>query len=195
MNAIETWYNGTLYKSRLEAKWAVFMTLIGVKFQYEPEGYALSDGVWYLPDFWLPDMECWIEIKGQIPTEEEQRKMELLVEDSQKNGYIFYGELPNYAFDYMWESDSAYVWKPEWIKEYGIGICFDHGHVFCQCPQCGKIGIQYMGRVERLACSCYDADKEKCFGISTPVLLKAYQTARNYRFEEEYAKAKQIAAT
>jgi len=37
----------------LEARWAVFFDALGIKYEYEAEGYDLG-GVWYLPDFWLP---------------------------------------------------------------------------------------------------------------------------------------------
>lgn len=47
---IETWYDGVLYRSRGEAKWAVFLTELGVKFSYETQGFD-TDGSWYLPDF------------------------------------------------------------------------------------------------------------------------------------------------
>lgn len=63
MKAIETIYKGYRFRSRLEARWAVFFDTLGVKWEYEKEGYDL-DGVWYLPDFWLPEQECWFEVKG-----------------------------------------------------------------------------------------------------------------------------------
>lgn len=60
---IETHYNGYRFRSRLEARWAVFLSVLGVKYEYEHEGYVLSNGDWYLPDFWLPELDCFVEIK------------------------------------------------------------------------------------------------------------------------------------
>ena len=77
MKAIETIYNGYRFRSRLEAKWAVFFDALGIPYEYEKEGYDL-DGTHYLPDFWLPVQQRWIEIKGQEPTAEELRKVDLL---------------------------------------------------------------------------------------------------------------------
>lgn len=54
MKAIETEYSGYRFRSRLEARWAVFFDAIGIKWSYEPEGYHLGDAGNYLPDFWLP---------------------------------------------------------------------------------------------------------------------------------------------
>ena len=48
---IETYYNGYRFRSRLEARWAVFFDALGVKYEYEPEGFKLPSGRMYLPDF------------------------------------------------------------------------------------------------------------------------------------------------
>lgn len=63
IKAIETIYNGYRFRSRLEARWAVFFDSLGVEYQYEPEGFVLNDGTPYLPDFYLPNQRMWIEIK------------------------------------------------------------------------------------------------------------------------------------
>jgi hypothetical protein len=63
IKAIETRWRGRLYRSRLEARWAVFMDTIGLKFVYEPEGYDLPDGTRYLPDFYLPEVRWFAEVK------------------------------------------------------------------------------------------------------------------------------------
>src|SRR5688572_12963133 len=68
MQPIETRYNGYRLRSRLEARWAVFLDTLGVKYEYEKEGFNLGGGTLYLPDFWLPDLECWIEIKPEAET-------------------------------------------------------------------------------------------------------------------------------
>ena len=60
---IETEYNGNLFRSRLEARWAVFLYELGVKYIYEYEGFILPGLGNYLPDFFLPDQSTWVEIK------------------------------------------------------------------------------------------------------------------------------------
>lgn len=66
---IETVYRGYRFRSRLEARWAVFFDALGVKWEYEPAGYHLSDGSRYLPDFWLPGFHLpsgtYVEVKPQ----------------------------------------------------------------------------------------------------------------------------------
>jgi hypothetical protein len=68
LKPIETRYKGYRFRSRLEARWAVFFDALGVAWQYEPQGFSLPSGN-YLPDFWLPNHKYWIEIKGEQPTD------------------------------------------------------------------------------------------------------------------------------
>lgn len=61
---IETIYNGYRFRSRLEARWAVFFDALGVEYDYEPEGFDLGDLGFYLPDFYLPENKWFVEVKG-----------------------------------------------------------------------------------------------------------------------------------
>jgi hypothetical protein len=77
IQAIETRYAGCRFRSRLEARWAVCLDHLGIKWQYEPEGYdvggrlSMGDERWgYLPDFWLPELNAWAEVKGRLTDEE-----------------------------------------------------------------------------------------------------------------------------
>src|SRR5690349_16214156 len=70
IKAIETQYRGYRFRSRLEARWAVFFDAQGLRWEYEPEGFDLPSG-WYLPDFRLLGTgwgrydpgELWVEVK------------------------------------------------------------------------------------------------------------------------------------
>jgi hypothetical protein len=93
---IQTVYNGYRFRSRLEARWAVFFDAIGMKYEYEPEGYDLGDGVRYLPDFYLPDYNCFAEVKANEPTEAELDKMSrlvLLTEEHNDSSQVYYNYL------------------------------------------------------------------------------------------------------
>lgn len=61
---IETVYNGHRFRSRLEARWAVFFDAVGIRYEYEPEGFKLSNGTKYLPDFYFPNYRYYAEVKG-----------------------------------------------------------------------------------------------------------------------------------
>ena len=65
IKAIQTEYAGCRFRSRLEARWAVFFDTLGVDWQYEPQGYE-GNGVRYLPDFLLPEWDLFVEVKGEL---------------------------------------------------------------------------------------------------------------------------------
>ena len=64
---IETNYKGCRFRSRLEARWAVFFDNLGIEWEYEPEGFELPDGTRYLPDFYLPKEMAYVEVKAPRP--------------------------------------------------------------------------------------------------------------------------------
>jgi hypothetical protein len=81
IKSIQTRYAGCHFRSRLEARWAVFFDHAGISWEYEPQGYVIEpyashntdaganiSGPYgptpYLPDFLLPDCGTWIEVKG-----------------------------------------------------------------------------------------------------------------------------------
>lgn len=69
ITAIETRYAGYAFRSRLEARWAVFFDKLGIPWKYEPQGYVVA-GQPYLPDFWVGDEDgCWVEVKGTLDRE------------------------------------------------------------------------------------------------------------------------------
>ena len=75
IKAIETHYNGYRFRSRVEARWAIFFDEIGIEYQYESEGFDM-DGIRYLPDFYIPSLNRWFEIKGKPLSVEEIKKCE-----------------------------------------------------------------------------------------------------------------------
>ena len=65
----------------------------GIAWQYEPRRFKLS---WctYLPDFYLPELDVWVEIKGYM-TEEAQRKIDSFRSETGKTlSLIYCSELP-----------------------------------------------------------------------------------------------------
>ena len=67
IKAIETVYKGYRFRSRLEARWAVFFDALGIEWEYEKEGYDLGELGWYLPDFEIKlsnGDEWFVEVKG-----------------------------------------------------------------------------------------------------------------------------------
>lgn len=71
---IETRYKGYRFRSRLEARWAVYFDALGIDFEYEKEGYDLGELGLYLPDFWLPQVGMFAEVKPVRFSEVERSK-------------------------------------------------------------------------------------------------------------------------
>jgi hypothetical protein len=111
VKAIETKWKGYRFRSRTEARWAVFLSALDVAFEYESEGVMLPSGP-YLPDFRLrrfpgtPALGCqdvWLEIKGTGPTHEERfRCADLAVETG--NIVLLAEGAPDYA-EQVWLFD------------------------------------------------------------------------------------------
>ena len=57
-------YNDIVFRSATEARWAMYFDEMGIKYKYEPCYIALAEiNQSYLPDFYLPDLKMYIEIK------------------------------------------------------------------------------------------------------------------------------------
>src|SRR5689334_2954481 len=127
---IPTLYHGTEFRSRLEARWAVFFDMLGLTWLYEYEGFALSSG-YYVPDFWLPEKSLWVEIKPKAPSLEECLSCEQLADVSGHKVILQFGtiEVPEAG-----ESQSAICYFPSGGEDYP--------YLWCECPWCGKIGIE-----------------------------------------------------
>jgi len=134
--AITTRYAGYAMRSRLEARWAVFFDHLGVKWEYEPEGFELGNGLRYLPDFWLPDWKMWVEVKpSAIDAVTREKARRLVAQTGQpiyctegmpdRNGVIFYSRDGG---DTVLESPAyAYFGVKDWRVVLGFGwVSPDH---------------------------------------------------------------------
>lgn len=86
IKAIETHHNGYRFRSRAEARWSIFFDTLGLRWEYEPEGFDLGEHGWYLPDFFLPDVDegTWVEVKPDSDPDvrtKVDRRMDLYDED------------------------------------------------------------------------------------------------------------------
>lgn len=78
MQALETVYNGCHFRSRLEARWATVFDALELRWEYETEGFDLEAAGWYVSDFYLPDVQRWVEIKPVRPTPQDIAKAQAL---------------------------------------------------------------------------------------------------------------------
>lgn len=172
IKAIETSYAGCLFRSRLEARWAVFFDTLGITWKYEPQGYELPSGP-YLCDFYLPDVNggTWMEIKGTEPTVHELHLAEDLASATGQVVLIAIGDVPR---DPWAQAESMY---------YFSSGNMDWHYMWCICVHCRKFGAAFEGRAARLHCGCYGPYDDKGYNSDDPRLLQAYEAARSARFE------------
>ena len=70
MSSIDTEYKGYLFRSRLEAKWAIFLDMLGEDWEHEAESFNVGGGFQYLPDFRVRNL--WLEVKPKEPLSERE---------------------------------------------------------------------------------------------------------------------------
>ncbi len=93
IKAKPTKYCGVQFRSKTEAKYTALFNRFDEPWTYEPQRFNLPSGS-YLPDFFLPRLNAWVEIKGVEPTHLEIRLCEELYEYTGKDVYIAYGWPP-----------------------------------------------------------------------------------------------------
>lgn len=172
LKAIPTLYRETTFRSRLEAKWAVFYSSLGIEWRYEPEGYDL-DGTYYLPDFYLPEIGIWLEKKGTVRGQVEStlRKAMLLSLASRQTVLLFVGDVSYETGALAFFSDrdeSRYDGPVYWIE----------------CPECHRLGYGDTQHCRCLFCGVQRrvASRRAMQMRTTPRLLQAYTAARSARF-------------
>jgi len=63
---------GQYFRSSWEANIARYFNFIGIKWNYEPKRFYYDDFS-YLPDFYLPSFQAWIEVKAIVSKEAEKK--------------------------------------------------------------------------------------------------------------------------
>ena len=205
IKAIETVYNGYRFRSRLEARWAVFFDAAGIPYEYEQEGFELSDGTRYLPDFYLPSYDWYVEVKPP-----REGAGEDLVRASKFVGekikvLLLLGNIPTKKDIELWHYYALYF-NPLRGKVLAERCCFDAVLTEAQDSYCGLeistwLGVdrerpRNMYQVSRWPedvltaihdreiggefpfCETFADDKERI-----KMLAKPYEKARQARFE------------
>jgi len=165
-------YDGFRFRSKIEAQWYVFFKTLGVDVHYEPETIALErfDGkiTNYLVDYYLPDLDAYVEIKlSTCPTHEESMKCYLLAQQTGKDCFLFYETIGKKNMNgYLYEGGSG-MFRPlqRWT----------------QCPKCSSFGITSQGRVGMLSCGCCK-DDELLTNSESYAIKEAVDVVRAERF-------------
>jgi hypothetical protein len=129
---LETYYRHWKFRSRTEARWAVLFDSLSITFEYEREGYALRSG-WYLPDFFLPKVSMWAEVKGtEFEREELQKCADLAIHT--KCGVLQLAGQPDFRHYRGFTWDGTVLDSHEFcidIYQYGRQH-YEKGHLYAQ---------------------------------------------------------------
>lgn len=174
---IETKYKGYRFRSRLEARWAVFFDALRLEWEYEKEGYNLGDLGFYLPDFWISNLYdrygrkgMFAEVKGEEATDLEIQKLARLTIGKNYAAMLQGGMKP---FNLM-DTDNEFL-EVGWQDG---AVTIDNPMVFMKCYSCGAVKYEF---AENNYCICdlceAPADDEH------PDIIRAYEKALSARFE------------
>lgn len=137
VRAVATTYKGTQMRSILESQWAHVLDAAGIPWTYEPKVFRLPDGVGYLPDFYLPAVDTWVEVKG--PHFERIEKTRALARMLGAGGQVLVGTGPGVC----WQMGRG--GRPR-VAEIGYGTC-----------RCGAVAVGPMkprGTGGRMTLAC-----------------------------------------
>lgn len=175
------------------AQWAAFYDLLGIPYRYKPE--AEDDPT--VAHFWLPDQAMYVrvvEFDGTLPDEDG------LYErydhpDHHSHLYMCGPVVDHHAapVESCPEKYRAEYWANLFVPEgFAVRVGYsgsdvlvpagntmtDNFHVWCECPECGKLGIEYYGQTQRL---CRHRACGHPAAALTPRLLAAYSAAAEVR--------------
>lgn len=198
IQALPATFSGVRFRSRTEARWAVFMTELGVEWSYEHEAFALPSGN-YLPDFWLPTISTgsalkskteglFVEIRG---TDSDDSRLPDLAQVTQRRVILLVGTPAEYLRSVRWVygdgRDGLRTSKTRSFMICGPG-CGDQPYFWTICPHCSVIGIEFDGRSARLKhtgqCSVIGSYEDKNYNALDKRILKAVETSQSWKSPE-----------
>jgi len=186
----ETHYKNISFPSQLEAQWAVFFDALGITYEYEPERDEVDFGIGvasYIPDFFLPDLNLWVEVKPvslMKMSYGDRKKCEGWAKD--RDGILILIGPPSIPR----ESTSKHeylTWMPK-KNQFFLG---DHWW-WCECMKCGRVDIRpYGGNPVDCDETCFPEATVDLFGEEVPDpegqrskrLREACHRAKAYEFQ------------
>lgn len=156
----------------------------------------------YLPDFWLPSLQAFLEIKGQEATLDERVKAQMLASATGHPVHILFGSIqpPTVRGNDAFPAPMCGTWTfwpaPGEDPADGIGeidfvwmecTAFPSFSAYALRRQCGKVELNSIRAMSctqwphPMSCGCDTSTRKP--GARTPRLLDAYQRAMSYRFK------------
>ena len=160
IKAIDTSYKGFLFRSRLEARWAVFFDALGLDWEYEPEGFELPDGTRYLPDFCVQTPQgnpIWYEIKPKhVQRDAKHEAFKKYLEDLSIQGHIEFCKAREEGREPMPAMKDHPPLRTALLNGDPAHILGDQGALMC--PKCSLISADHILDRHEVHCGYCDAD-------------------------------------
>jgi len=208
---IETVYNGYRFRSRLEARWAVFFDAAGIKYEYEPEGYIIPctyhgrhiddpncnelETDVYLPDFYLPNFDIYAEVKGSdAQLKQDSGKLGDAIDykstPMSEKGLIILGQIPyrDVFSDGKGEVIPVFhtlYWHKGVVSGYCAFVYFfkqKAPHTLLRLERCAHVGTPIPKQVST-DCEWWDLVEDFGYYTDPARTMLPYEKARQARFE------------
>lgn len=171
-----TTYNGYLFRSKLEAKWAVFFDRLNVPYVYEPEAFLCSDGSQYTPDFYLPESflrdadrkGLYLEIKPYEFSDDDYEERITSAFGDGKSLCLFVGD--------PYDSICTGFGYPEHDRNHQLNPWWDNYMMLFYCEKCKVLKAEF-SEGNYMYCPICDSGRE------TEMISQAAIYARQYRFD------------
>lgn len=179
MKALPTNYKKIIFRSRTEARWAVFFDNLGIKWDYENQGFNLGNKLNYLPDFeiTLPNGEqYYIEVKPENFDKFEKidyiKKLQLFSSEANRSIIILHGNPKCRPYD---------VLAPNRTNGGQLGFFQDYEPFFriCDSYWMQYINFNSYNSTPEIAWNMDDRQIEKTFGLK---YLEAIEKSRIEKF-------------
>ena len=178
----------------MEAKWALVLDELDIVYEYEQhlkrldiryldvedvtdelEGLLHRDGfLYYLPDFYLPELGIYLEIKGKEPTKVEEAKAKLL--SINYPVIMLCGGIPTLLLlrrgEETPEKGYLYTYDDEYQRRSPVYLA--------SCLHCGKVGFRVCNEFVLPCCDCIP----KCITCLSEDIEAAYNKAYYHPFED-----------
>jgi len=139
----------------------------------------------YLPDFYLPALSCWLEVKGGPVTDDASHKAYMLCRSTQKMVLL--------AGDHFNGDQPPKMWRWNYMRSINdfSGVRNHPDMVWAQCKRCYVVQpVAYIWEIQEYSsigednlCKCVDELGEEFWSQETEVISSAYSKARRARFE------------
>jgi hypothetical protein len=177
LKAKPTYFNGVAYRSRLEARWALFFTLMHAEFKYEPQHFDVGGGTNYLPDFYFPQLKTYVEIKPVAPTASEDYKCWGLARATNEEAVLLWGtpaDVVTYGHGLVYRSNPVFVvgYRESPRKYYDDDLYYP-----TVCTSCGRFDFVWAKKQDRIC------DGACVKAATTPDVDWSAEFATNMKFQ------------